>query len=83
MPFGLLGAPATFQRPMDRVIQGLGEYSAAYFDDLIVFSHSWKERLSHIRSVFERLRAAGLQQKQRSANWECINVSCWKWPSKS
>ena len=65
MPFGLQGAPATFQRLMDRVIQGLGEYSAAYLDDLIVFSHSWTEHLSHLRSVFERLRAAGLTAKAK------------------
>ena len=62
MPFALQGAPATFQRLMDGVIPGLGEYSA---DDLIVFSHSWTEHLSHLRSVFERLRAAGLTAKAK------------------
>ena len=38
MPFGLQGAPATFQRLMDRVIQGMQDYAAAYLDDLIIFS---------------------------------------------
>ena len=37
MPFGLVKAPRTFQRLMDRVIQGL-EYdiALAYIDDVIV-----------------------------------------------
>ena len=37
MPLGLQGAPATFQRLMDRVIQGMQDYAAAYLDDLITF----------------------------------------------
>ena len=39
MPFGLVKAPRTFQRLMDRVIQGL-EYEMAlcYLDDIIVFA---------------------------------------------
>ena len=32
MPFGLSGAPATFQRLMDQVIRGLHDFSAAYLD---------------------------------------------------
>jgi len=40
MPFGLQGAPATFQRLMDRVVRGL-VFTAAYLDDLIVFSETW------------------------------------------
>ena len=40
MPFGLQGAPATFQRLMDRVVHGL-VFTAAYLDDLIVFSETW------------------------------------------
>ena len=50
MPFGLQGAPATFQTLMDCVIRGL-EFVAAYLDDLSVFSESWEDHLIHIRSV--------------------------------
>ncbi len=46
MPFCLQGAPATFQRLMDRVLQGLEEFSAAYLDDVVVYSTSWKDHLS-------------------------------------
>ena len=38
MPFGLSGAPATFQRMMDKLIQGLGACTAVYLDDIIIFS---------------------------------------------
>ena len=38
MPFGLQGAPATFQRLMDQVLRGLDEFSTAYLDDVIVFT---------------------------------------------
>ena len=35
MPFGLSGAPGTFQRLMDRVINGLS-FTKAYLDDLVI-----------------------------------------------
>ena len=37
MPFGLQGA---FQRMVDRLLDGLNEFSSAYIDDIIVFSDS-------------------------------------------
>jgi len=52
MPFGLQGAPATFQRLMDCVIQGL-DFAASYLDDLIVFSESWEDHLIRIHSILE------------------------------
>ena len=55
MPFGLSGAPLTFQRLMDRVLRGLEAYSATYLDDIVVFSTSWKAHLEHVRSVLQRL----------------------------
>ena len=36
MPFGLCGAPATFQRMMDHLLEGLEGFAAAYLDDLVI-----------------------------------------------
>ena len=63
MPFGLQGAPATFQRLMDKVLQGLEDYAAAYIDDLVIHSTTWEEHLTQIQTVFQRLRLAGLTAK--------------------
>ena len=74
MPFGLKGAPATFQRMMDRVLHGLGEFAAAYLDDIVIHSSSWEEHLAHLRAVLERLRAAGLTAKPRK--WQFAMAQC-------
>jgi hypothetical protein len=42
MPFGLQGVPATFQRLMDKVLQGY--ISTVYLDDMI-FSSTWEQHL--------------------------------------
>ena len=63
MPFGLHGAPATFQRLMDRVINGLAAFAAAYLDDLVIYSSTWEEHLTQLRVVLDRLRSAGLTAK--------------------
>ena len=63
MPFGLQGAPATFQRMMDRLVDGCDAFTAAYLDDLVIHSSTWEEHLQHIKSVFGRLRATGLTAK--------------------
>jgi len=54
---------------MDRVIQGLGDFSAAYLDDLIVFSETWAEHLQHVETILQRLREAGLTAKVRKCNF--------------
>ena len=67
MPFGLQGAPATFQRMMDQLLKGLEDFAAAYLDDLVIYSSSWGEHLDLIRQVMDRLRGAGLTAKPRKA----------------
>lgn len=37
LPFGLHGAPASFQRLMDQVLRGL-TFTAAYLDDIVIYS---------------------------------------------
>ena len=60
MPFGLHGAPATFQRLMDRVLRPHHAYSSAYIDDVIIFSETWDVHLRHLEAVLGALRQAGL-----------------------
>ncbi len=63
MPFGLNGAPATFQRLMDTAIRELEGYTAVYLDDIIIFSKTWEEHLEHIKAVLTRLRERNLTAK--------------------
>ncbi|KAL0194996.1 hypothetical protein M9458_008568, partial [Cirrhinus mrigala] len=60
LPFGLHGAPATFQRLMDVVLRPHQSYAAAYIDDVVIHSERWEEHLSHLRRVLTELRRAGL-----------------------
>ncbi|KAJ1217927.1 hypothetical protein NDU88_005514 [Pleurodeles waltl] len=63
MPFGMKNAPATFQRLVNQVLAGLDEFSAAYLDDIAVFSSTWEEHLQHLWRVLEALQKAGLTIK--------------------
>ena len=69
MPFGLSGAPATFQRLMDNVLRGTEEYAGVYLDDVIVHSDSWKEHLTQVAEILERLRRAGLTIKLKKCSF--------------
>ena len=70
MPFGLVRAPRTFQRLMDRVIQGL-EYEMAlcYIDDIIIFASSLDQCMDRLVTIFDRLRSANLKLKAK----KCIS----------
>ena len=69
MPFGLQGAPATFQHLMDRVLQRQESFAAAYLDDVIIFSETWEEHLKHVEEVLQRLKEAGLTVKLRKCQF--------------
>jgi transposase InsO family protein len=62
MPFGLKGAPSTFQRLMcQEVLPGhLRKFAMVYLDDIIIYSQSHEEHLKHLRLVLERLQIHGL-----------------------
>lgn len=60
MPFGLLGAAATFQRLVDKLLEAHAEYAAAYIDDVIIFSQTWEEHLEHLEAVIKKIKETGL-----------------------
>ena len=59
MPFGLRNAGQTFQRMMDRVLQGL-DYCFCYLDDVLVASATREEHVLHLKQTLERLQKHGL-----------------------
>ena len=66
MPFGLCNAPATFQRLMETVLEGLARKQCfVYLDDILVISSTWEEHLQNLQLVFERLKQAGLRLKPK------------------
>ena len=69
MPFGLCNAPATFERLMERVLDGLTwKASLVYLDDVIVLGKTFSEQLCHLREVFGRFREVGLKLNPKKCN---------------
>ena len=61
---GLCGAPATFERLMEKLMQGLQWDSLlVYLDDIIVLSSDEKTHLTRLDSMLDRLRRANLKIK--------------------
>ena len=62
MPFGLMGAPATFQSLLSNCMRNINwRYVLCYIDDIVIFSQTFELHLQHISEVFQRLREAGLR----------------------
>ena len=62
VPFGLAQAPAYFQELMTGILKDFN-FMIAYLNDIIIFSKTPQEHLSHIRKVFQKLRSAKLSMK--------------------
>lgn len=80
MPFGLCGAPSTFQHMMDAVFASPAalstgetisflEFVATYLDDICIFSNTVADHLVHLRLVLERLRMFNLYAKPSKCEW--------------
>ena len=63
MPFGLANAPGVFQELMAIVLLDSGHFTIAYLDNILIFSQTLEEHLSHIQIVFDRLGKHGLKLK--------------------
>lgn len=64
MPFGLCNAPAVFQRFMNDAFCDLNNrFVIVYLDDILVFSKTHLEHVSHVKQVLQRLRENRLYAK--------------------
>ena len=59
MPFGLSGAPASFQRLINTICCDLS-FVTIYLDDLRVHAKDIHEHVKHLEILFQRMHDAGL-----------------------
>ena len=75
-PFGLSGAPASFQRYINHNLREfLDIFCSAYLDDVIIYSNgSRSDHRQKVRAVIEKLAAAGLQLDWEKSSFEADEV---------
>ncbi|KAL4126715.1 hypothetical protein QTP88_010924 [Uroleucon formosanum] len=62
MPFGLKGAPGTFQRMINKVLSGLNGLKAfVYLDDIITYAKDLPDHSQKLTDILERLRQFNLK----------------------
>lgn len=59
LPFGLHGAPATFQRLMDWVLRPHREYTVAYLVDIVIHGSERETHLNQVNVVLQALQGQG------------------------
>ena len=75
MPFGLMGAPSTFQRLMNNLFGDANDHVSAYLDDIVIYSKTWEEHLTHLEEVLGKLEKEGLTLKAKKCQMgmkECL-----------
>ena len=82
MPFGLNGALATFQRMMDKLVGDMEGFAASYLDDIVIYSATWDEHLTHIQRVLERLRERGPTAKPSKCKFGMAECNYSRSPKK-
>ena len=67
-PFGLMQAPAYFQRLINKVLAGI-DFAFGYLDDILIHSPDVLTHLIHMRQLFQRLREADLKLNREKCNF--------------
>ena len=78
IPFGLMNAPAVFQRLMRHVLKDFnsdGKFVSVYLDDVLIFSRTTEEHLIHIHRVLSRLTEVGLKLNPKKCHFTCDKLT--------
>ena len=71
-----MNAPAAFQRLMQQVLMGLNtesatDFVAVYLDDIFIFSETFEEHMTHLRTVLQRLEQVNFKLNPKKCCFGC------------
>ena len=70
MPFGVVNAPATFQRMMNSLFKDeLDAFVLVYLDDILVFSQTLEDHIRHIITALQKMRDAKFFARLRKCSF--------------
>lgn len=75
MPFGLTGAPATFQAYMNKILKPYKAFVVVYLDDILIFSSSRSQHDRHIRKVLTLLQQHSLHLNSEKCEFFRTKIS--------
>ncbi|KAK1803223.1 hypothetical protein P4O66_021227 [Electrophorus voltai] len=76
MPFGLMNAPAAFQRYINEVLrEALDRYMFVYLDDILIYSQTVDEHVTHVRRVLQLLLENHLFVKMEKSTFHAQTIS--------
>jgi hypothetical protein len=78
MPFGSTNAPSTFQAVMNDIFREyLDDFVMVSIDDILIFSRTAADHLSHVDFILERLRLHRLFAALSSASSTVLRYRSW------
>jgi len=70
MPFGLVGAPFTFQRLITSILSSENwQICLIYLDDILIFSKNFEDQIHRVKAVLEKIRQSGLKLSLSKCNF--------------
>lgn len=75
MPFGLVNAPATFNRLMRKLLHGMNEVDN-FIDDILVSTDTWEDHLKVLTELIVRLQNAGLTARPSKCFFAFSELKC-------